>query len=102
MVLDALDGRVARMTNTQSAFGEQMDSLCDMVSFGVAPALMAYKWALKGSGPLGLDCGVCLLLVCSAAAGAVQCEYRRWWISVGSRACLRQQRRHWWWALSGC
>jgi len=36
MVLDALDGRVARMTNTQSAFGEQMDSLCDMVSFGVA------------------------------------------------------------------
>ena len=39
-VLDSLDGRVARMTNTQSAFGEQMDSLSDMVSFGVAPALV--------------------------------------------------------------
>ena len=41
MVLDSLDGRVARMTNTQSAFGEQMDSLSDMVSFGAAPALIA-------------------------------------------------------------
>ena len=48
MVLDSLDGRVARMTNTQSAFGEQMDSLADMVSFGAAPALIAYEWALKG------------------------------------------------------
>ena len=44
MVLDSLDGRVARMTNTQSAFGEQMDSLSDMVSFGAAPALIAYEW----------------------------------------------------------
>ena len=42
MVLDSLDGRVARMTNTQSAFGEQMDSLADMVSFGAAPALISY------------------------------------------------------------
>ena len=50
MVLDSLDGRVARMTNTQSAFGEQMDSLSDMVSFGAAPALIAYEWALKGLG----------------------------------------------------
>ena len=41
MVLDSLDGRVARLTNTQSAFGEQMDSLSDMVSFGAAPALIA-------------------------------------------------------------
>ena len=40
MVLDSLDGRVARMTNTQSAFGEQMDSLSDMVSFGAAPCLL--------------------------------------------------------------
>ena len=47
MVLDSLDGRVARMTNTQSAFGEQMDSLSDMVSFGAAPALVAYEWALR-------------------------------------------------------
>jgi CDP-diacylglycerol---serine O-phosphatidyltransferase len=53
MVLDSLDGRVARMTNTQSAFGEQMDSLSDMVSFGAAPALIAYEWALRGLGRWG-------------------------------------------------
>ena len=53
MVLDSLDGRVARMTHTQSAFGEQMDSLSDMVSFGAAPALIVYEWALKGMGKLG-------------------------------------------------
>ena len=53
MVLDSLDGRVARMTNTQSAFGEQYDSLADMVSFGVAPALVAYEWALKDLGKWG-------------------------------------------------
>jgi len=53
MVLDSLDGRVARMTNTQSAFGEQMDSLSDMVSFGAAPALVAYEWALRGLGRWG-------------------------------------------------
>jgi CDP-diacylglycerol--serine O-phosphatidyltransferase len=52
-VLDSLDGRVARMTHTQSAFGEQMDSLSDMVSFGAAPALIVYEWALKGLGKLG-------------------------------------------------
>lgn len=53
MVLDSLDGRVARMTNTQSTFGEQMDSLSDMVSFGAAPALIVYEWALTGLGKLG-------------------------------------------------
>lgn len=47
LVLDGMDGRIARMTNTQSAFGEQYDSLADMVSFGVAPALVAYEWVLK-------------------------------------------------------
>lgn len=52
-VLDSLDGRVARMTNAQSAFGEQMDSLSDMVSFGAAPALIVYMWALKDMGKLG-------------------------------------------------
>ena len=46
MVLDGLDGRVARLTNTQSAFGAEYDSLSDMVAFGVAPALLAFEWAL--------------------------------------------------------
>jgi CDP-diacylglycerol---serine O-phosphatidyltransferase len=56
MVLDGMDGRVARLTNTQSAFGEQYDSLADMVSFGVAPALIMFQWQLKdfGTGRLGL------------------------------------------------
>ncbi|GIX27117.1 CDP-diacylglycerol--serine O-phosphatidyltransferase [Pelomicrobium sp. G1] len=53
MVLDALDGRVARLTHTQSAFGAEYDSLSDMVSFGVAPALVVYEWALQGLGKLG-------------------------------------------------
>jgi CDP-diacylglycerol--serine O-phosphatidyltransferase len=47
MVLDGLDGRVARLTHTQSAFGAELDSLADMVSFGVAPALVVYVWALQ-------------------------------------------------------
>lgn len=53
MVLDSLDGRVARMTNTQSEFGAQYDSLSDMISFGAAPALVMYVWALKDMGKLG-------------------------------------------------
>lgn len=53
MVLDAVDGRVARLTNTQSEFGAQYDSLSDMVSFGAAPALIVYEWSLKGMGKLG-------------------------------------------------
>jgi CDP-diacylglycerol--serine O-phosphatidyltransferase len=53
MVLDMLDGRVARLTKTQSAFGAEYDSLSDMVSFGAAPALIVYEWALRGMGKLG-------------------------------------------------
>jgi len=53
MLLDGLDGRVARLTQTQTAFGAELDSLSDMVSFGVAPALVAYSWALFGLGKLG-------------------------------------------------
>ncbi len=53
MVLDSLDGRVARLTRTQSAFGAEYDSLADMVSFGAAPALVIYEWTLKGMGKLG-------------------------------------------------
>lgn len=65
MVLDSLDGRVARMTNTQSAFGEQMDSLADMVSFGAAPALIVYVWALKGLGRWGW---IAAFVYCACAA----------------------------------
>ena len=76
MVLDSLDGRVARMTNTQSAFGEQMDSLSDMVSFGAAPALISYVWALNGLGRWGWFAVFCVLRLCRVASGAVQCQHR--------------------------
>lgn len=52
-VFDGLDGRVARMTGTTSDFGKELDSLCDLVSFGVAPALLAYMWALEPFGRYG-------------------------------------------------
>ncbi|MDF2178198.1 CDP-diacylglycerol--serine O-phosphatidyltransferase [Aliiglaciecola sp. CAU 1673] len=53
MIFDGLDGRVARMTNTQSKFGAEYDSMSDMVSFGVAPALVSYTWGLSELGKLG-------------------------------------------------
>ena len=65
MVLDGLDGRIARMTHTQSEFGVEFDSLCDMTSFGAAPALIVYEWALKGMGKLGW---VAAFIYCAGAA----------------------------------
>jgi CDP-diacylglycerol--serine O-phosphatidyltransferase len=65
MVLDGLDGRVARMTHTQSAFGAEYDSLSDMVSFGVAPALVIYEFALQGMGKLGW---IAAFVYCAGAA----------------------------------
>ena len=54
MILDGLDGRVARLTNTQSEFGAQYDSMADMASFGISPALIIYLWSLESLGKLGL------------------------------------------------
>jgi len=65
MVLDGLDGRVARLTRTQSEFGEQYDSLSDMVSFGAAPALVMYEWALQPLGRLGW---IAAFVYCAGAA----------------------------------
>lgn len=65
MVLDGLDGRVARMTHTESAFGAEYDSLADMVSFGVAPALVIYEFALQGMGKLGW---IAAFVYCAGAA----------------------------------
>lgn len=67
MFFDMLDGRVARMTRTQSAFGLQIDSLADIVSFGVAPALIAYQWSLKYQPTMGL-----LASFVFVAAGAIR------------------------------
>ena len=65
MVLDGLDGRVARMTHTQSAFGAEYDSLSDMVSFGVAPALVIYVFALQSLGKIGW---IAAFVYCAGAA----------------------------------
>ncbi|MGA9574569.1 MAG: CDP-diacylglycerol--serine O-phosphatidyltransferase [Lysobacterales bacterium] len=56
-LLDGLDGRVARMTNTQSDFGEQYDSLSDLISFGLAPALLAFNWSLSSLGEISTFAG---------------------------------------------
>lgn len=63
--LDALDGRIARMTNTTSEFGVQYDSMSDLVAFGVAPAILLFSWALSDLGQLGWI--VAFLYVCCAA-----------------------------------
>ena len=65
MVLDSLDGRVARLTRTQSAFGAEYDSLTDMVSFGAAPALIVYEWALRDMGRVGW---IASFVYCAGAA----------------------------------
>src|SRR5512134_3008256 len=65
MVFDGLDGRVARLTRTQSAFGAEYDSLSDMVSFGAAPALVVFEWAMKGMGKWGW---IAAFVYCAGAA----------------------------------
>ena len=64
-VLDGLDGKVARLTNSTSKFGVEYDSLADVVAFGVAPAYLVYQWTLTGFGRLGWV-AACLYMVCGA------------------------------------
>ena len=64
-LFDLFDGRVARMTKTQSAFGVEFDSLADLISFGVAPAIIAYRWALEDMGFVGMV--ICFLYVLGGA-----------------------------------
>jgi len=65
MILDSLDGRVARLTHTSSPFGAQMDSLSDMVNFGIAPALIIYNWNLFALGRIG---GIIVFIYATCAA----------------------------------
>jgi CDP-diacylglycerol---serine O-phosphatidyltransferase len=90
MILDGLDGRVARLTNTQSAFGAEYDSLSDMVSFGVAPALVMYSFALKDMGKLGW---IAAFVFCAAAAlrlarfnTMLAVQDKRWFMGLPSPA----------------
>ena len=74
MILDGLDGRVARLTNTQTAFGAEYDSLADMVSFGIAPALIMYTWSLSSMSELGWQWGKIgwMVVFIYTAAGALR------------------------------
>ncbi len=65
VVLDSLDGRIARITHTTSKFGGEYDSLCDLVTFGVAPAILVYNWSLLAYGKLGWLAAF-LFVVCGA------------------------------------
>lgn len=65
MIFDGLDGRIARLTKTTSAFGEQYDSLADIITFGMAPAFLVYAWVLKPFGRLGWMAAF-LFLLCAA------------------------------------
>ena len=65
MIFDLLDGKLARLTNTTSAFGVEYDSLSDLISFGVAPGLLAYSWALRDYGRFGWV-ALFLYVVCAA------------------------------------
>ena len=88
MLLDGMDGRIARLTNSQSAFGEQLDSLADMVSFGVAPAIIVYNWQLFEFGKLGYcvafiycACAALRLALFNTLIGKVD---KKWFIGVPS------------------
>ncbi len=96
MVLDGLDGRIARLTNTQTAFGENYDSLSDMICFGLAPAIMLYTWANTnlilslGSSKIVLIC--CFIYVASAAIrlarfnSKIQTQDKKYFIGLASPA----------------
>ncbi len=90
MVLDSLDGRVARLTKTQSAFGAEFDSLADMVSFGAAPALVIYEWVLRDMGKWGWAAA---FLYCACAAlrlarfnTMLEVADKRWFTGIPSPA----------------
>lgn len=88
MVLDGLDGRVARMTNTQSEFGAEYDSLADMISFGMAPGLVAFTWILQDIGKTGwvvaflyVACAALRLARFNVQIGSVD---KKWFIGLPS------------------
>jgi CDP-diacylglycerol--serine O-phosphatidyltransferase len=90
MVLDSLDGRVARLTKTQSAFGAEYDSLSDMVSFGAAPALVMYEWVLRDMGKLGWFAAfvycVCAALRLARFNTMLDVADKRWFTGIPSPA----------------
>ena len=100
MAFDGLDGRVARLTNTTSTFGAEYDSLSDMVSFGVAPAILMYNWALSDAGKLGWVSAFCTRRVWHYAL-RVSIFSERPRILVFSQDWPVQWQREWWLAVCG-
>jgi hypothetical protein len=107
MFMDGLDGRVARLTSTESDFGKEYDSLADMVSFGLAPALVVYEWGGEALREIGWAWGKFGWL----AAFSMPFARRFAWpattpsqgrrTSVSSRACPARRRPPWWQHSSG-
>src|SRR5690606_35491032 len=98
-ILDGVDGRVARLTNTQSEFGVQYDSLADLVSFGMAPALVMYHWALAAMKLDGATAGKIGWLAAFPTPPARRCDWPAStarsgrWTSAGSSAWPARRRR---------
>lgn len=95
MIMDGFDGRIARMTNTQSAFGAEYDSLADMVSFCLAPALVIYQWALIDTGKFGwmaafiyAACGALRLARFNTQIGIADKRYFQGLASPAAAACI--------------
>jgi len=85
-LLDALDGRVARLTGTSSDFGREFDSLADVVSFGVAPAILAWRWALADFGRLGWAVAFLYVICCAVRLARFNIQTgtadRRWFVGL--------------------
>lgn len=95
MLMDGVDGRIARLTNTQSAFGAEYDSLADMASFGLVPALVIYEWTLSGLGKLGwlaaflyAACAALRLARFNTQVGIADKRYFQGLASPSAAACL--------------
>src|SRR5687768_11698728 len=97
MVLDMLDGRIARMTGTASDFGIELDSLADVVSFGMAPAILSFSWGLQPLGRLGWAVG--FLFVAAAALRLARfniqagSQDKRYFVGMPSPAAARSEER---------
>ncbi len=95
MILDALDGRIARITKTMSKFGSEFDSLSDLVAFGVAPAILAYTWALSSYGKIGwllaflyVACGALRLARFNVQIGLIESKYFKGLPTPGAAAVV--------------
>src|SRR5690348_16943635 len=102
MIFDTLDGRIARLTRTESAFGKEYDSLADMVAFGLAPAIVAYQWGVVRIAEFGHHWGRFGWLACFFYAGRRRCAWRASTparpppTSATSKACRARRRRRSW------